>query len=225
MQRSLLALALSASLLSSTAAGQTLESEVVSNPDSTVTYTVHLDGPPSGLWFSTFSFQSSLMAPWYLPGTLGDFYFNPLTTIFGPTTTLDPSGKGTQSFLFPFEALNHTSIFSQGLVIDSAGQLATTNLSLWYHNTDAGPLEKLNLGSGPCVLLGSAIGQPGTQLRIDHRGAGGALKATNGFTISPEGFVDFHLDVPAHVGYGDLTQVHLNQGGNWQLYREMAWNE
>ena len=96
---------------------QTLSSDVVRNPDETVTYTFDFQGPPRG---SAYLFVAPFLSPVPLPiAPFGILHLDPLSMLSIGSVPLDGTGTGRMAVTVPGPVTNGVFIASQALFLDT----------------------------------------------------------------------------------------------------------
>jgi len=113
------ALALTATLFAGATPAQSLDAEIVRNPDDTVTYVFDIDGPPQGfvqMFLSTaFAQQPFQVFPY------GEIYLDPLGILpLGPLLPLDDQGHCNFQIQVSTEATLDLPLVFQAVNIDAA---------------------------------------------------------------------------------------------------------
>lgn len=213
--------------LAGSTAAQELSGEIVRNPDTTVTYTIDLDGPPNGFTLPLFTLQTSLTPPYQLPGFFNPLYLD-LTTALAPLPILplDPFGQSTIQFTLPSNIFNGVPIYSQYIAIDTNFAFAMTNLTSLLAEETAGipGLQCLQIWNDSAQSLRADVcGTPGTQVEFQHWSGQGQLKGITQTVVPPTGNAQVSLGV-GQIEYGDQTHVIQDLGFGPQLYRTLPWH-
>lgn len=192
-----------------TLSAQSLDGEVVRNPDDTVTYTIDLDGPPRGV---AVLFASPFLLPAPVPLPIGPLWIDPLALLpVGSAIPIDPLGQAQLQFRlavpvslglpFSFQSLNldsnHVLMFSHNALALSHNRLSGQNkpfdYQLGYHSIG----QDLRL---------SLQGDPGTSVEARVTNAAGtrASQATN---IGPNCQGQLVLPVPGGLQSDDRIEI------------------
>ncbi len=123
--------------LTAAASAQSLDGEVVRNPDDTVTYTVHVDGPPGGqtaLFLSPFLLPNPLQ----IPGFFHSLHIDPLYMTSLGGVPLNPFGQGCWTLTVPHVTALNVPIYFQTINVDTQLNLAFSQNWLQLINTPEG---------------------------------------------------------------------------------------
>ncbi len=154
---------------------QSLDAQVVQNPNDTVTYTIDLQGPPQG---QGFVLLGALVNPLPIPTPFGPLYLDPLGTFVLGAVRLDQFGQGSVTTTVPAQATAGISIYFQGLFMDN-GILRLTNdyvstVQDIEHN-DFGRRPSFAFAHGNGQAHFQAWGQPGQTYIITILGPKGVV--------------------------------------------------
>ena len=204
------------------ATAQSIDGEVVRNPDETVTYDFRLDGPPNTLATILVS-PFSLAAP--LPTPFGPLFLDPLLILPVTSVPLNQTGHASVQLTFPAALSLNTPFYFQAFVATPFGGQLTQNVLTTVQGGDPlgndGPGRGFGIAHSGTTASAQVFGQPGLQYEIiirDPRGnvVGGAL-----LTIGQNGrsrFVRFNCP---QIRQGFTYQVwQVLDGGQ----RTLAWD-
>ena len=193
---------------------QTLDADVVRNPDDTVTYTINLDGPPRGN-FMLFVSPFAMVYPIQLPG-IGNIHLDPRATFpVAPALPLDTNGRGRLSLRVPVGAIHDLPMHFQAVVIDPLRQVRTTDfLSTWYKDDGRNFVgdSRFNVKSQPGkrLITGTVKGDAGKPVEIQIEGRNGVMRTLTG-RIGVNGELAFGWGYRGYdIQHGDRVLFHYD---------------
>jgi len=206
-------------LSASIAAAQTLDADVVTDPNAgTCTYTIDLWGPPSG----TSLFVASLLQapPFQLPGIWGEFEIDDTLMVPIGLVPLNPAGQGQAQVNGPAGLANELPLFFQALVIDNQQQLAFPNFAMAVPAAAPPPAGPVGPAAPPAFISGTkyngatrimtttfTLGPAGGNVTVL---VNGGQKAQGFMVLNGAGQGQLNLPIPGGMTPGDNVTILIN---------------